>query len=389
MTTQDVTVAGGGGGSSSPPGAKDGPALPAAERVQRRGVARFVVGPALTAASVLVALLALELVVRCAGLAPEVGVIQRGRFRLSSNPSLGYEPVPGLKWSGDLSGEKHLYDFRGEANSRGFRDGEHALVKPQGVFRIVLLGDSIAEGWGVERTEDIFPFVLGRYLGDQGRRAEVINLAVSGYNTRQEVEMLRLRGLAYHPDLVLVAYCLNDNEPASHSHILAELLSAEGHTPGLRLRAHPRLFRSALYRWVWWSLASRRRLVDAPSAGDTVPEAFADLARLARESHFRVLVTIFPALVSSRPYPRRSEHVWVQGLADANGFESLDLLRPLRRCAGGSLAAIAVDSVHPNAAGHSCAAQITGDVVMRLLAPGGERQGAAERKGRVASRPLR
>jgi lysophospholipase L1-like esterase len=338
------------------------------ERRRRRNLASVLVGPALTVASILVFLSVLELVVRGAGLAPEVGVIQRGRFRLSTNPRLGYEPVPGLKWSGDLAGEKHLYDFRGGANSLGFRDVEHALARPEGVFRIVVLGDSIAGGWGVERAEETFPFVLERLLGEQGHRAEVINLAVSGYNTRQEVEMLRLRGLAYHPDLVLVAYCLNDSEPLTSSHILTTLLNVERHTGGLHVRAHPLLARSALYRWVWSSLASRSRRSDAPrAAGDSVHEAFADLARLSREARFRVLVVIFPELLPERPYPRRAEHVRVLDLAAESGFASLDLLRPLRRCAGGALDAIAGDAVHPNAAGHRCAGQLIGDVIIQSL----------------------
>src|SRR5687768_3446179 len=35
-------------------------------------------------------------------------------------------------------------------NARGYRDGDHALVKPPGVFRFAVIGDSVAAGDGVE-----------------------------------------------------------------------------------------------------------------------------------------------------------------------------------------------------------------------------------------------
>src|SRR5262245_23616795 len=38
-------------------------------------------------------------------------------------------------------------------NSRGYRDGEHELAKPTGVFRFAVIGDSIAGGDGVELAE--------------------------------------------------------------------------------------------------------------------------------------------------------------------------------------------------------------------------------------------
>src|SRR5215470_18263318 len=201
---------------------------------------------ALTLAGVVLALGAAELLVRVAGVAPKVYAIRKGRFQLSHNSRIGYEPVPLVYNGRDLA----FYDYLGASNSLGFRDREHAVAKPKGVYRIVVLGDSIAAGLHVERNQDVFPPILERELNRGGLRAEVINLGVSGYNTQQEVEMLRERGLSYRPDLVVVAYTMSSREHLDGD-ILKTLLEAEQQQGGVSsARVNSWLVKSALYRFV-------------------------------------------------------------------------------------------------------------------------------------------
>jgi len=93
-----------------------------------------------------------------------------------------------------------------EINSRGLRDREHTYEPQPGVFRIALLGDSIAWGWGVDDGQS-FPDQLEDLLGSG---VEVINLAVPGYGTDQQLWILEREGRRYRPDLVLVCFVLND-----------------------------------------------------------------------------------------------------------------------------------------------------------------------------------
>lgn len=72
-----------------------------------------------------------------------------------------------------------------------------------------------------------------------------------GYDTVQEVEPLRERGLRYSPDLVLLGVCLNDFESVSEAGPLAVL--AEANTARGRLSAAVRrrlLLSSDLFRLV-------------------------------------------------------------------------------------------------------------------------------------------
>jgi lysophospholipase L1-like esterase len=320
------------------------------------------------------ALAVAEGAVRLLGLAPEVTVIQKGRYRLSLNPRLGYEPVPGV----DHQGENLSYfDYMGASNSLGFRDREHPREKPTGTWRVVVLGDSIAAGLRVERFEDTLPPLLEDRLRGAGVPAEVISLAVSGYNTSQEVETLREKGLGFEPDLVVVAYSLTDRERVDGD-VLTTLLAEERGGGLSHTRVHPLLSRSALVRAVRYRLLPPPELDPTLARGyeellagtDTVAESFAELADLGRRHGFSVLVAVFPRMPRRfAAYPFADQHAWVARQAARHGFEVVDLLPAFDRCGGGRSAPLKIDHFHPSPAGHRCAAEAIAEVVVEELDP--------------------
>ncbi len=112
---------------------------------------------------------------------------------------------------GHVRGEMITADFRHEfsTNSQGFRGQvEYAVEKPQGTFRVIVLGDSVTLGHGVKDNET-FSAVAERKL-NQRRPVEVINMGVSGFGTAEELIQLEEVGLRYQPDLVVLAYFPND-----------------------------------------------------------------------------------------------------------------------------------------------------------------------------------
>ncbi len=100
-------------------------------------------------------------------------------------------------------------------NRHGFRGREYALRKPAGVFRVVIVGDSVTMGSGVEEDE-AYPTLLERALnaGEAGEAAgyEVLNLGVPGADLRFVLARLEGLGLRLDPDLIVYGWTVNDIE---------------------------------------------------------------------------------------------------------------------------------------------------------------------------------
>ncbi len=107
--------------------------------------------------------------------------------------SRGYEPWPGRCGRNELG----VYS-------------DHPVDKADGSFRVLVLGDSIADqqDW-VTALEDELQAAWPQ------RRVETFNAGVVGYDTCSELQALDEIGGALDPDLVLVQFCLNDFMVAS------------------------------------------------------------------------------------------------------------------------------------------------------------------------------
>jgi hypothetical protein len=153
--------------------------------------------PLAALASVLAVLLALgaaELVSR--RLDPQYLSRTRGYFVFS--------PVYG--WTGRPHASLPMGSGRLTLDARGYRSPRLPPPGDAQEIRLVVLGDSIASGFGVA-DEETFPHLIDAH--DNPIRVE--NLAVEGYGPGQELLVLQREALALDPDVVLLAVCLRND----------------------------------------------------------------------------------------------------------------------------------------------------------------------------------
>jgi hypothetical protein len=88
---------------------------------------------------------------------------------------------------------------------------EFSQERTPGVLRVLMLGDSFTEGWGVA-FEDTFSKRIEKLFAARGTAVEAINAGVGNYNTVMEVNYFLAEGWKYHPDIVVLNYVPNDAE---------------------------------------------------------------------------------------------------------------------------------------------------------------------------------
>lgn len=119
----------------------------------------------------------------------------------SENPLIGHVHKPNIS--------ARLMNSTVNINSDGLRDREYPVARNDN-YRIIVLGDSLTFGWGVEQ-EDTFANILEVEL-NQEFPTEIINFGAGNYNTEQQVNLFLEKGLKYEPDKVVVFYFINDAE---------------------------------------------------------------------------------------------------------------------------------------------------------------------------------
>lgn len=103
-----------------------------------------------------------------------------------------------------------------QTNRWGMRDKHYSMEKPAGAFRIALLGDSRAMGYGVADPE-IFESLLedrlnAEYEGAGYGSYEILNFGVADYKPVQRLMVLEEKALAFKPDAIIYTGHFDDFE---------------------------------------------------------------------------------------------------------------------------------------------------------------------------------
>tara|TARA_Y100001934_G_scaffold283616_1_gene404845 strand:+ start:4045 stop:5241 length:1197 start_codon:yes stop_codon:yes gene_type:complete len=99
-------------------------------------------------------------------------------------------------------------ELLGWANDEFQTFNPKAVPKTQKTKRILFLGDSFLAGSGLENLEQRFPDQLKKSMLPE---TEIHTLASGGWGTDQQLLAYLLKGRAWQPDLVVLAFCANND----------------------------------------------------------------------------------------------------------------------------------------------------------------------------------
>ena len=108
-----------------------------------------------------------------------------------------------------LKGANGQGDETASINSQGFRGPDFKIAKPEGVFRVMCLGESSTFGYR-NRDNETYPFLLERLFAQEKLPVEVINAGFPYYNSASILSLLQHEILNDEPDLITLYAGFND-----------------------------------------------------------------------------------------------------------------------------------------------------------------------------------
>lgn len=247
-----------------------------------------------------------------------------------------------------------IHEYRpnlpGFTNSASMRGREYSVERPSNTIRIAGIGDSVMAGDHYD-AEQLFMAVLERLLNEAATpptRFEVLNFAVGGYNTVQELIAFKRKALAYDLDWVILGLVINDCEAPvylrAHDEqgkwrlidrfeVEAKLRYGAGldpeHLPwwahSMFLRwVHNRIYSFALHKQIDIPLMN---LSDRYSGLGNFRRAVGEMAELCRRNNTRLLAVSLTEDVATdhKEDPRKRWHGLVRDLTEREGLNLLEM----------------------------------------------------------------
>lgn len=243
-------------------------------------------------------------------------------------------------------------NIAGFSNSLGMRDKEYKINKPPGVFRIIVLGDSITM---FGKYTDYLEELLNK--GSSVER-EVWNCAIGGHNLKDYYYNLRYRSIKYDPDLLIIGLCLNDGhlspvmfrttDGRMHCYRPFKLLKGEFDN---WFYCHSDLYRLIL------SNIETKFIKQNPIDSESLARIYlSKIMNITKTHKIPLLLVIFPHL--SPDSENTNEYKAIKGVVNELGIEHIDLHEVFKPQERHLYLDKAEDIIHPNDNAHRIAAGV-------------------------------
>ena len=230
-------------------------------------------------------------------------------------------------------------------NRWGMRDRDYAKSKPDGVFRVAIMGASYVMGAGVE-DDETFEAIIEQKLNEsldttQFQHYELLNFSVGGYGLIQQVTVAHEQVFEFEPDLILYIA-----QPGEVRRTVERFLPAllKGHTistPELRETLQQVGITAGMER-----AEAKDRLYEISE--DLVEWGYGEISRLAKQHNAETVLVYLPN--TARQF-ERDEIQYLDALAKNLGYKTISLEGVYGSHTLESLQ-IAPWDLHPNPVGH-------------------------------------
>ncbi|MBL7129981.1 MAG: SGNH/GDSL hydrolase family protein [Candidatus Omnitrophica bacterium] len=267
--------------------------------------------------------------------------------------------------SSNLLGHERIPNSAPNINSYGLIGDEFSIKKPKNVFRILVLGDSIA-------AQNYFIEFLKRKLNNLPTQTkfEIINAGIGSYQLWHYARFLKYKGIKFNPDMLLISFSLDDARidkctcyKTEKGFQIYSILTPEVLNKGL---FNIFLFKHSYVYRVF--IIALERLLAGSDQYDSEQEAIDNL-RMIKQICQNVKIPVFgfiwPALIYFEHYTeweKRQYYTLINSL-EYVGIDFLDLSEFLSEEERGSLREWEHDYVHPSKKGH----QIAGEAIFKQL----------------------
>lgn len=236
-----------------------------------------------------------------------------------------------------------------QTNSKGLRDKEYSITKPDNTFRVAVIGDSFTFGDGVKEAET-YHAVLETHLNERSDslQYEFINFGLAGYDLLNYLGNIKAKALEYDPDLILIGFCGNNDDD------LADPRQWNEPFPGYKYEKYSWFIRQFLIvRTVGNLISSRRRMNNEKISKQKEEKAvfmnqmFAEFGKVKIQEQIPFLV-FYLSMADAAPEKAKK----VAQLCNENGLDFLDSSPFADKVSDISKYWVHQTDHHPNAAMH-------------------------------------
>lgn len=283
---------------------------------------------------------------------------------LSRNPKLIYEHRP-------LKTFKNKYGIKIKYNSLGFI-GEEIGPKNDRILRIMGVGDSITAAEYLTEDKRYLNRIAQLLTERLKTPIEVINTGVSGYNSSQELELIKTKTPVLKPDIIIVGICQNDysgRKPRLKSWL--NLIIAHQETIGRARYLNFLYQRSTLYRCIYDFLHRMKAFFKGgggPLAVNFEPEnysewksIFEEMILFSQSANTKILFVIFP-LEHQIHRGDTYSNVQLYNFFNEKNIYFLDPIEYFKRQTKQPL--FDLDFIHPNELGHQIVAEAVANYII-------------------------